>query len=476
MSKPVPLEKRQKEIAKWEKEQAKPKRKFYIIYMIFIISLVYVTDEVASQIGTLMKTEIANDMMASFGQSSVGMLDILGMIAIPFQMFAVIYKPLSDKLGRKTFLIINTFGMAAGLLLIFLSNNLFLYVAGTCVIQFFVPHDMQVVYIMESAPPKHRARIYSVVKCVATLGVMLIPLLRRMLMHSASEWRMVYLIPAVVGLVTSFIALLFVKETDAFIDSRLRYLRLSDEEIAREKLQKKTDNAQGGLISAFRFVFRHKQLKWLFAALAFANTGFLVTMDYQVIMSYGYASQMVGTGAASALEEALEYVSVNQVTAAAFMFPVGSALAQLFMGFIADGKSRRAAALFSTAVSTLALIGMWYGAYHALSPYIVGFFSGACIGGFWAIGDILTMMVGESTPTNLRSSVVSASLVGLGLGVAVSYGVGIPLLTVLGNGATAVICLCLAVPGGILSFITLLFKTNDTTGLDLDKVTGCEWD
>lgn len=57
---------KQKEIAKWEKEKARPKRSYYIIYLIFIVSLIYITDETASQIGTLIKTEIANDLMSSF--------------------------------------------------------------------------------------------------------------------------------------------------------------------------------------------------------------------------------------------------------------------------------------------------------------------------------------------------------------------------------------------------------------------------
>lgn len=61
---------KQKEIAKWEKEKARPKRSYYIIYLIFIVSLIYVTDETASQIGTLIKTEIANDLMSSFGKKA----------------------------------------------------------------------------------------------------------------------------------------------------------------------------------------------------------------------------------------------------------------------------------------------------------------------------------------------------------------------------------------------------------------------
>ena len=130
---------RQREIKKWERERAKPQGKGYFVWLVFVICLIYMTDEIASQIGTLMKTEIANDLLSKFGQSSVGMLDILSMVVVPFQVVCLFYKPLADKLGRKTFLVINTFGMSLALLLIFLSNNLVLYFLGACMVQFFIP-------------------------------------------------------------------------------------------------------------------------------------------------------------------------------------------------------------------------------------------------------------------------------------------------------------------------------------------------
>ncbi len=49
---------REKEIKKWEKEKTRPKRNLYFVYVIFIITLIYATDEIASQIGTLMKRRL----------------------------------------------------------------------------------------------------------------------------------------------------------------------------------------------------------------------------------------------------------------------------------------------------------------------------------------------------------------------------------------------------------------------------------
>ena len=100
--------KRDKEILKWEKEKARPKKSYYFAYLVFIITLIYATDEIASQIGTLMQTEIANDFFVS--DSAVTLLNLLQVIAIPFQIIGIFYRPLADRFGRKTFLIINTFG------------------------------------------------------------------------------------------------------------------------------------------------------------------------------------------------------------------------------------------------------------------------------------------------------------------------------------------------------------------------------
>ncbi|MBQ6165774.1 MAG: MFS transporter [Clostridia bacterium] len=461
-------EKASREIARREKQLAGPRGKFYFPYLIFIVSLVYITDEIASMIGTLMKTEIANDMLSHFGDSSVGMLDILSVISVPFLALGMLYKPLSDRFGRKPFLVINTVGMSLGLLIIYLSKSIPAYVLGACVIQFFVPHDMQAVYILEASPARHRAKLYSAVKCVAMLVVMAVPVLRRYLMPDTSQWRRVYLIPAVVGLVTSLAAMLFAKETDAFNRSRINYLRGNTQENGTD--------ASGGVIPALKFVWKHKQLRWLYIAVAFAESGYLLTVDYQVVISYGYAEHFLSKGLFPDLASALESVGVNEVTAALFLFPVGCALGHLLPGFVADRKSRKAAALFSSLAAVVFFLGFMIGSRAGWPPYLVGFFSGACIGFFWSNVDTINMMTGESSPTALRSSILATVSVATGVGVAVSYAITIPLLTKLGNASTGPVLLCVAVPSLIAAFAILAVKTHDTRGVDLTAVRGDEWD
>lgn len=456
----------EKEISKWEKQRKGSGGKLYFAYIVFIITLIYATDEIASQIGMLMKSEIAADLMSNFGQSSVGMLDLVSSLAIPFQAIGLLYRPLADRWGRKKFLIINTFGMSFSLLLIYLSNNIALYVIGACFIQFFIPHDMHVVYIMESSPSKHRARIYSTIKFFANMGVMLVPLLRRWLVSAAGDsygWRMVYFIPAVIGLVVSFIALLGAKETPAFVESRLNYLRMSEEEKLQLKNSKKAESKQGGLIPALRFALGHKQLRWLYVVSALANIGFYGSINYEPILNYGYE----GSGIISA---------GDAVTTALILFPIGSAVAQVLMGFVSDWLGRKAAAILTAFNCLVGFLGFSLGAKYGLNPYVIGFLSGVFVGSYYSVNDVLIMMIGESAPTNLRSSAISAQYIVTAVGYGISLGVGTLCAIKLGNSLIGTATLCMLVPGFVSALAVLFKNVGETKGIDMDTVTGAEWD
>ena len=202
----------------------------------------------------------------------------------------------------------------------------------------------------------------------------------------------------------------------------------------------------------------------------------MLTIDYEVIMTYGYAEHFVHTGLFQTLEDAVEHAGVNTITAALLLFPVGCALGQLIPGFVADHKGRKAAALSSSLASVALLLGFMFGASWGAPPYLVGFLAGACIGSFWSNIDTITMMAGESAPTALRSSILAAANLATGVGIGVAYGVTLPLLTILGNSKAGIVILCAAVPGLIAAFTILALKTHDTRGVDLSAVKGNEWD
>lgn len=471
--------KREKEIFRWEKELNRRKPvlagiNVYLVYLIFVISLIYAVDEIASQIKLLMQTEIANYYFA--GGNSVTIKTLSESVVIPFTVLGLFYRPLADKWGRKKFLVINTIGMSAGLFVMFLAENAALYLLGTCLIMFFIPHDMHVVYIMESAPPKKRAIMYSVIKFFANMSVMLIPLMRRMFMtEDVSTWRNVCFFPALLGVIFGLLALMLAREPETFVESRLKYLRKTPEEL---KADEKEKNAQGGLFTALKFALKHKQLRWLYIVSAFVNLGFAGSINYQAIMTFGYAQSEMKTGVFMNIDDATAFVSTGAVTDAIFMFPVGLALAQVIMGFIADFKGRKAAAVTTAANCLGSFILFSLGSFFAWPPLLTGLFCGIAIGSFYSTNDIIIMMVSESSPTNLRSSTSSAQYIVTALGVVVSMGLNtvLTLNKEIGNLLQAPVCFLLFVPGFFVALWLLIKKVSDTTGIDLDKVTGAEWD
>ncbi|MBR5245940.1 MAG: MFS transporter [Clostridia bacterium] len=460
-----------KELKYWEKQKARPKGNTYFWYLVLIIALIYAVDEIASQIGSLMQTEIANDFIKS--ESAVTILGLLQVIAIPFQIIGIFYRPLADRFGRKTFLIINTFGMSLALFVIFLSQNIFMYFLGACLIMFFIPHDMHVVYIMETAPAKSRAITYSVVKFFANLAVMLVPFLRRWLMESAGQWRRVYFIPAVVGIVVSLIALFCARETDAFIESRIKYLNMTEEELQAEKLRKTAQDSQGGVIDALKFGFSHKQLRWVFICFALAGIGVVGSLNYQAILTHGYAQSIYGSNA----KEFLDLVSVKEVSQALILYPIGMAISQVIMGFISDKKGRKAAAITVATNCVVSFVVFALGArMNFLTPEIIGFFCGTFVGSYYSTNDVLIMMASESAPTNLRSSATAAQTVVGFAGYAVGFITNMILALIFGDGVIGTVALCLLVPSFVITIIALIKKTHDTRGIDLETVTGTEWD
>ena len=146
-------EKEARQLEKLLKEKARPKKNGYFAYFVMIVAIVYIVDEVASQIGTQMQSVIASQLFAPiFGEEvAVARMSLIGQLSILAYIVAMLYRPLADKYGRKPFLIINTLGMALGMLLVGVSTGVPVYLIGSLAISLFVPHDIQAIYIQECA-------------------------------------------------------------------------------------------------------------------------------------------------------------------------------------------------------------------------------------------------------------------------------------------------------------------------------------
>ncbi len=462
----VSTEKRQKELLRLNKQLNKPKGKGYFAYFLFVITVIYMADEIASQIGVQMQTVIASQIFAPVVGSDVAVarMSALGTIATIGSVLAFIYKPLSDKFGRRIFLIINTLGMGIGLALISAATNIPVYAMGAFVIAFFIPHDMQAVYIQECAPPKHRAKIYSVVKSMATLAIFLIPLLRQRFISETdlSGWRYVYLIPAIIALASSVFAFLFVRESDIFLKNRIKQLSSDAPET-----EKKPESYEGGFINALKYSFKNKQMLFVMIAGGFLMFGMLITQYYETIMNYGFAQQFMAAGQTQ--EQAL-ISAVGSVSKALMLFSVGSSVFQLITGFIADKFGRRITIIVMSSFMLVFYLLFYFGSQAGWNEYLVGFFCGSAVGSYWSTGDMITLMCSESAPTGIRVSIATVRPIITGVIYAISMLTVMILSNVMGDEAIGTICLLTVVPGMILGIIILLLKTKETKGANLEEI------
>ena len=453
-----------KELVRREKQVKFKENKFYLIYLFMILSLVFITDEIASTISIQFQSNIVNEffvqnMGMEYGQG-LSIFSALGFITYPISLLMVLYRPLADRFGRKPFLVINTFCMALGLFIVYLSQEIVVYMIGGTLMGFMVSHDMQAVYILECSDEKSRARNYSIIKSVAILGTLLIPLLRETLMQNVSEkWHLVYLVPAIIGFVLSFVALLCAKETHTFLTNRIKYLKTPVEERERKNKEEKLNNAQGGIINAVKFAFKHHQLRWLIIACVFFYFASLATSSYNTVMA----------------ESA--NMSEQDITYALYLYPVGNALATFITGLVSD-KFGRKTTIIAMGTGSLVCYSLFIASSMlSWTPFLTGFLIGGFMGCYWGAGDTIgSIMFSESAPTNLRSSVtvINTLLNGIIGGVAsIIMMVVVPLIPVETFGY---FYLCLTVPGLIGAIIVMLKFVGETKGLDLTKVTGLEWD
>lgn len=450
--------KEQKELTKLRKINQKPETAKYVKWVFLLVVLVHVIDEITSNCAAYVQSSVVNDFfVVGKGMSYENGLAVLASfsgVTLLLQLVAPFYKSLADRFGRKPFLVINTYGMALGLILCFTSTSFGSYIVGTMITTFFIAHDMQVVYILEVAPANKRTRFYGLTKCIGTLGLALVPLFRSIFMgDDPTKWRMVFLVPVLIALTIATLCLLTARETKAYLTKRISVLERPLEERLAEKAaakaKKKSSNTVG-MWATIKLLLGHKDMRWLVIC---ANLYMFSTMA----MTGYYESIMTTNGMAT-----------EDVTTALFAFPFMFAGLLLLCGFMGDSLGRKKTAVIMGTTSIVSFMLFAFGCKNAWGPVPVGILYGLYLGSYYQVGDYMWIMAAEKAPTENRASSTAAitllSYVGLFAGLI--------LLTVMLSGGMAITtaCLMITMPTLILSMILLMLKVKETKGTDLENV------
>ena len=454
-------ERERRELQKWQKTLEKPEPKHYFAILIVILSIVYIIDEVTSFMPQSMQSSIIFDLFhitsrdVNSPEYAVAMnkYAVISACSIVFTLIAPFYKSLADKFGRRLFLAINTVGMALGLFVIMTARHPVMYGLGYAITLFVIPNDVQVMYIMEVAPKKHRAKLCSIIKALALISVSSIGIMRSAFMtEELSSWRNVFIIPVVLGTIIGLLSVFFVRETPVFLDERMAYLRSTEEERQEKERQKK--NEKSGIVNAMKFLFRHKQHRSIALCVLVFGLSVCATNYYETIM----ASTM----------------PVEEISRAIIFFPIANSIVTFFSGFLADKTGRKKAALFLGTLAMLGLASFILSAKFRWGAAVTGVSYGVFIGGLWSANDIMTIiMPQESTPTEIRASVTAATYLFSYAGMFLSTVLVIVFQNFVDMGY---FCLCMGVLFMFLGLVLMLRKVKETKGADLAAVTGSEFD
>lgn len=454
--------KEQQEIKRLTKMQHRSKGSKYFFVLLVLIAIVNILDEVTSNLTVTVQSSfvteffVNNPFMGKFYtfQEGLALHSSVGVFTYVLGAVTPFYKALADKWGRKPLFAISTFGMAAGLLVIYLSSSYIMFLVGFALISFFMGHDIQIIYILEEAPDRHRAKIYSFLKSFGILGVILIPTLRDMLMgDDATKWRQIFLVPAIIGFVAVVLVLLFAKDTKVFINERIAYLSRPIEERQAEKelkkQQKEAQRNQSGVFNGVKYIFSNKDTKNLIISHIIFDSAMPAIALY-------FESAMHEVG-----------MSTSDITKALFMVPVVYATITFLSGFIAD-KLGRKVTVTGFSITCIAGYSLFVaGLLMSWDPYLIGFFAGLYQGSYWIGRDYMNVMMTEKVPTDIRASVVGAEGLLVIIGLVVGYA-----LAVVGMIKIPIwwVCLAISVVAVGVAAVIFAFQVKETKGVNLDEI------
>lgn len=434
---------------KWECIQKSKKPRFYFFYLVLILSMAYVIDEIATNINAA----IQSDAVTTFFDGNVNQYTIIMTIAATISSVAFLVRSLADRFGRKPFLIINLFGMGVGMLICFLARSLPYYLIGLGINFLFAPFDIQTLYIIEVSSDKRRAMNLSICKAVGMLGITIVPILKNAL--RIFGWQDAFFVPALLGIAMGIIVIFFVRESDVFISDRINQIKLElRKKPTKNKKKKKTKkNESTSLIEAIKYMFKEKAFLWLCLASVLFGICSIGMSNYSLVMT-------------PTVEGAITYIESDSAIA---LYPFACALIIIANGIISDAFGRRVATIFDSAVAFLGIVFFFIGVTCSWHYALVGVFLGSFIGGYLSGVDTFNVLCSEKSPTMYRSSIMSIINVAVAVGTTISTLIFMLFNTVIENlniGILIIVVIPISLAGALY---VLLLKVPETKGMALDQ-------
>lgn len=421
----------------------------YLAVFSIIIILTRITNELSTNISTYIQSSVVTEFFVKDGvtyEAALTKYSLINMAVSVFTMFSIFYKSLADVLGRKAVMVINSFGIAIGMLFCYLSPVVAVYCMGTAVYTFFTQNDLQMIYIMEVAPQGKGTSFFGVVKSLGILGMVLVPILRDTVMQNNPEmWRSVYLVPMIICVVICVASVLFLRESDTFIEKRINFLTLPEEE--RKKKAAEKDDV--GVFKAIGYIVKHKEV--LLPVIGFMFYGMCSMAAYSYVESL-----MTSNG-----------LSAKDVTSALYVYPFVYAALSFAGGIVADKVGRKPVLIASGFMTAFGFIAFILGCKNGINPYIIGLLNGIYLGGYFVGTDYMSIMLLEKVPTRIRGSIMGGAMMLMMGGCFIGIAQLMIIMNIFGLNIAA---LSVIVPYSLISTFITIFAVKETRGTDLNAM------
>ena len=413
-------------------ENKKGKSNSYLLVFMIVIILMRFVNEISSNISTYTQSAIINEFYVSKGISyDDGLLRYtpLSMLFMALCALTFLYKPLADKIGRRRTLMINVCCFGIGMFLCYSAKNIYVYLLGVAIFTFFTQNDVQMVYILETAPKDKSARMFSTVKSIGILGLLFVPILREKLLNNdLSLWRNLYLFPVILCVVVFICFVLFMKESDAFVDNR----------------EENEDSQSLNTKQAIKYILSNEDILMPVIANTFYGTCSL--------SAYSYVDSIMS----------INGLSSSDITKAMYVYPFVYAFECFIAGRIADKFGRRIVVSYSGVFVATGFIGFILGCINGINPYLIGLIEGLYLGSFWVFGDYISVLLIDKVPVNIRTSIISAASILTMIGSTLGIVLQMILLKLFGLNIASI---AIIVPFITISTLIIMFKVKESRGV-----------
>ena len=421
----------------------------YLIIFIIIIGLAHALDEYSTLATNYIESSILGEFFGYTPEAQkfgVSLISGLGIFTLVLVIFLIFFKGLQDNIGRKKIFLISINGMVLGVFIIIISQNFVIYYLGYTVMSFFVLVDMQYVYINEETTTRKRARSFAAAKIFGLVGILIIPVVRLFVITEENNaWRIVYVIPLIIGLILIVLTSLFLKEPHAY--------QLVKED--RKNNPEKYEGEKINLKQAYLDLKKTKnwpQVKWLILLMVIIAPFATLNQTHSELFMYQ-------AGVSGIYKDIMLFVST-----------LATGGAYLFQGVMADRVGRKAAYVTNSFLVGILLPVEFFAMYQPVFYWVAAISQGIRIGAYWNLSDVNQLLLMENSPTRIRGNILVLSILGM-LFIAPFGLIANTILTAI-LYPIQLLLMIIGIPLCFINAILVQIKIKETIDVDITKIEG----